>query len=336
MNMTKRNETKSTRHLRPITRLLFCGSLLWAFPAAAEECSSPCTITRAGLPTLRLENTVSGIQDWDLETSAFGVELALESNAANTGAFRVEHFADPNTLVIDDQGGVGIGTSAPVLGMELQINDHLPQIRLDDISFGDGRVDLLMSDDTFSLLGNESQRIIAIDTRATDALQIVESGRVRIGRRTFQPPPEATLHVFGDAIVEGDVTLGSSRSLKTSFGAVSSNEILARLTELPVVSWRYKTEPEGARHIGPFAEDFQRIFGLGDGETLSIVDAQGVAFAALQGLAASQAALEQAQAALEMELAERDARIAGLVARLETLERRDGRMPSDPSGVGGR
>ncbi len=317
MNAIERYSTKS-----PLA-LVIGSSLLLSLPATGEECSSPCTITRAGLPTLRLINTVPLIPDWDLETSAFGVELAPESDAANIGAFRVEHDAVANGLVIDSGGGVGIGTSAPVLGVELQINDVSPQIRLDDISAGQGRVDLLMSGNNFSLQGNADQTIMFIDTRAPNGLWIHKSGRVRLG--DFNTP-DATLHVAGDAIVEGDVALGSSRSLKTSFGAVSSSEILARLTELPVVSWRYKTEEEGIRHIGPFAEDFQRLFGMGNGETISIVDAQGVAFAALQGLAENQAALER-------EIAEKNSRIAELtdrwveqrtyvLERLEGLERR--------------
>ena len=91
-----------------------------------------------------------------------------------------------------------------------------------------------------------------------------------------------------------------------------------------MASWRYKTEDESARHIGPFAEDFQRLFGLGDGETISMVDAQGVALAAIQGLqervAAKESELDQRLAEKEADLArlrsEKDAQIADLTERL--------------------
>lgn len=93
----------------------------------------------------------------------------------------------------------------------------------------------------------------------------------------------------------------------------TASEGRLKLADLPVASWRYKTEDEAERHIGPFAEDFQRLFGLGDGETISIVDAQGVAFAAIQGL-------EQRLAEKEVELdrlrSEKDAQIADLTERL--------------------
>lgn len=76
----------------------------------------------------------------------------------------------------------------------------------------------------------------------------------------------------------------SSRALKTGFDAIDSAQVLAQVAELPLTSWRYKTEDEGVRHIGPMAEDFQSLFGLGDGETIATVDADGIALVAIQGL----------------------------------------------------
>ena len=44
-------------------------------------------------------------------------------------------------------------------------------------------------------------------------------------------------------------------------------------------------EPESVRHMGPMAQDFHAAFGLGhDDKTISMLDAQGVALAAIQGL----------------------------------------------------
>jgi len=100
---------------------------------------------------------------------------------------------------------------------------------------------------------------------------------------------------------------------------VSSDRILDVIAELPVVTWRYKNEDESARHIGPFAEDFERLFGLGNGKTISIVDAQGVVIAAVQGL---QKRLAASKSELEQKLAEKDAEIAELAARLAALEER--------------
>ena len=307
--VTRRQNTTTAEHRGLSAFLLLAISvacLTWGSSVTAEGCDSPCTVTRAGLPTFRLVNTVQGVPDWDLETSAFGVELVDVSDSI--GAFRVEHNADPNTLVIEEISRVGIRTTTPF--RDLQINGSFPTIRLDDISSGSGRVDLRMSTHLFSLIGNATFDIVSIDTRApSTVLTIDESGRVGIGDRF----PEARLDVSGDARVKGNFSVGSSRTLKTAFSPVSSSEILARVADLPVASWRYQSEDESTRHIGPFAEDFQRLFGIGDGETISVVDAQGVSFAAIQGLAQR---LAEKEAEAKRQLAEKDAQIAELAERL--------------------
>ena len=319
--------TTTNQEFRVSLALTVAALLAWASPATAEDCGSPCTVTRQGLPTFRLVNT-AGVDDWDLETSAFGVELAPMSDSPNTGAFRVEHDARPNTLVIDYSGRVGINTTLPK--ETLQISSISPGFRLHDISSGARSLNMTMNGDIFTI-GSDADGFtkfhVEIDTRApTGSLRITESGSIGIGTAF----PGAKLHVNGDARVDGNVSLGSSRALKTAFEPVSPSDILAKLADLPVASWCYKTEDESTRHIGPFAEDFQRLFGLGDGKTISIVDAQGVAFAAIQGL-------EQRLAEKEDELAdlrsEKDAQIAELLARLTTVEKR---LDAKPSSSGRR
>jgi hypothetical protein len=77
----------------------------------------------------------------------------------------------------------------------------------------------------------------------------------------------------------------SDRRAKTSFAPVQPKEVLAKVAALPVQSWRYRSEPESTRHVGPVAQDFHAAFGLGPGETtIDTVDADGVALAAIQGL----------------------------------------------------
>ena len=118
-------------------------------------------------------------------------------------------------------------------------------------------------------------------------------------------------HAVATADVQGHVRgtsfkATSSRELKTAFEALDSYEVLAKLDELPVTSWRYKTETEDVRHFGPVAEDFQRLFGLGDGHSIANVAAAGVALAAIKGLSA--------------ELKSKDAEIESLRARLAAIE----------------
>jgi hypothetical protein len=104
----------------------------------------------------------------------------------------------------------------------------------------------------------------------------------------------------------------SSRELKTDFSLLDGKEVLNRLSEIPVMSWRYKAEAETALHFGPVAEDFQAAFQLGDGRTITTIDADGVAFAAIQGLYTT---VQEKDARIE----QLEERIAKLEALVETL-----------------
>lgn len=102
----------------------------------------------------------------------------------------------------------------------------------------------------------------------------------------------------------GSWTNASSRALKTDFVAINPGDVLDRVTQLGISTWVYRASSEG-RHLGPVAEEFHRLFGLGsDGSSISTVDASGVALAAIQGL--------------NQKL---DAENAELRARLERLEK---------------
>jgi Chaperone of endosialidase len=84
--------------------------------------------------------------------------------------------------------------------------------------------------------------------------------------------------------VNGTFVSASDRNKKEQFSAVNPKEMLKRVAALPISSWVYKNDNQ-TRHIGPVAQDFKRLFGVGqDDKTISMVDADGVAFAAIQGL----------------------------------------------------
>lgn len=106
----------------------------------------------------------------------------------------------------------------------------------------------------------------------------------------------------------GTWTNASSRTLKHGFVPVDADSVLAKVVALPLSTWQYKTSNEGA-HMGPVAEEFHAAFGLGDSDmSISTVDADGVALAAIQGLyrklQADNAELTRRLAALEQRLGE--------------------------------
>lgn len=86
----------------------------------------------------------------------------------------------------------------------------------------------------------------------------------------------------------------SSEDLKTDKG--EPKDVLERLDKTPVEAWRYKGDPTGQPHVGPYAEDWKRNFGLGDGTTINLMDMAGIALAANKELSERVAKLEAANA----------------------------------------
>jgi hypothetical protein len=110
----------------------------------------------------------------------------------------------------------------------------------------------------------------------------------------------------------------SDRNQKQNLLKLDGRDVLARLVGMPVYQWNPKGVNEHLRHFGPTAQDFHATFGLGDSPLrIGQQDADGVAFAAIQGLDAK---LEERQAALLLQMQLKDAEIREL--RREVAELR--------------
>jgi hypothetical protein len=118
----------------------------------------------------------------------------------------------------------------------------------------------------------------------------------------------------------GSWSCGSDRYIKSNFSTVDGVAVLNTLMTLPIETWNYNTQDPSIRHMGPMAQDWFAAYGLGEGEkTITGVDADGVALAAIQGLytvvqekEARISALEATVAALQADAGQaRDAEAAG-------------------------
>src|SRR5688572_18884044 len=77
----------------------------------------------------------------------------------------------------------------------------------------------------------------------------------------------------------------SDRNAKENFAATNPREVLDKVTALPLATWNYKSQEKPIRHLGPTAQDFHAAFNLGENDrTITTIDADGVALAAIQGL----------------------------------------------------
>ena len=78
-------------------------------------------------------------------------------------------------------------------------------------------------------------------------------------------------------------TIFSSKKVKKDKKKV--NGALDAVNDMPVEKWKYKDGvADGGEHIGPYAEDFKKATGLGNGKEINIVDAIGLNMKATQEL----------------------------------------------------
>ncbi len=79
----------------------------------------------------------------------------------------------------------------------------------------------------------------------------------------------------------------SSRELKDLISRISGHDALEKIRKLAIYFYHYKPEAGQGheKHIGPVAEDFKEVVGIGDGKTINYLDAIGLLMAAVQALA---------------------------------------------------
>jgi hypothetical protein len=97
----------------------------------------------------------------------------------------------------------------------------------------------------------------------------------------------------------------SSRDLKDNFIPLDRDEVLQKIDQLEVTSWNYISEGPSARHIGPVAEDFYRLFKTGESDKiLRPSDSAGVSLAGVKALSGKIISQEQQLLKLQAEIQE--------------------------------
>ena len=138
----------------------------------------------------------------------------------------------------------------------------------------------------------------AVDSNGVGLVTIYQSGDLGVARNVLAQAFNVT----------------SDRNAKTNFSSINALEVLKKVSHLNIQTWNYKTDAGSLRHVGPMAQDFHAAFGFngGDDKHISVVDSQGVALAAIQGLNTK---LETENAVLRKQL-------SNLEQRLSVLERK--------------
>lgn len=217
-----------------------------------------------------------------------------------------------DAMFVDSSGNVGVGTNTPDTTFHVSRADGTAQVLVRD-TFGTSPLAMFELDNS----GFPSFRFT--DASASNSWDFRLAG-VGSGER-FEVTKVGTggseFRVFGNGDAElprGTLAEGSSRSIKDNIVQVDESAVLAKLAALPVSEWSYEGRLT-KRHMGPMAEDFHVLFGLGpDDKHIAPKDLAGVALAAAKALKAENDALKADNAAI------RD-RLQLLESRLEVLLR---------------
>jgi hypothetical protein len=77
----------------------------------------------------------------------------------------------------------------------------------------------------------------------------------------------------------------SDRNVKENIRPVDGADILKKISQLDISRWNYVTQDESIEHIGPMAQDFYELFGVGDNNTtITTIDPDGISLAAIKAL----------------------------------------------------
>jgi hypothetical protein len=303
-----------------------------------------------GFDTIRLKenNTRIGFNDtsvgtfpsndWQLtanDTASGGANMfSIDDITGAKTPFTIIAGAPTNSLFVSSSGNVGLGTATPILDLHVSTGDT-PAMRLEQTGASG------FTAQTWDIAGNEANFFVRDVTGGsrlpfrirpgapTSSIDIAASGNVGIGAASPQQKLhvagntqiDGNLHINGNVQVEGRVTELSNVHAKQDFAAVDGQQVLLRLRGVPILTWRYRTDASGVRHMGPTAQDFFAAYGLGqDEQHIAPLDANGVTLAAVQQLDRMVQARDARITTLERQnadLSERLARLEQIVAKLD-------------------
>lgn len=287
--------------------------------------------------------------DWQLvanDTNNGGANrFSIEDVTGGRTPFTIEASTPNNSLYLDSSGNVGFGKSTPVVNLHT-VDGNTPTLRLEQ----DGSAGF--SSQTWDMAGNEANFFIRDVTNGsklpfkikpnapTSSLFIAADGDIGLGTES----PDATLDIQdanasirvattnntadeimtldtnGNLTISGLLTEASDKNVKENFKAVDSVAVLEQIVNMPITMWSYISDEDGTLHMGPMAQDFYAAFGLGvDNKHIAPLDANGVAFAGIQGLFELFQAQDAELDALQQENDELKMRIDELEAAVDAL-----------------
>ncbi|KRD21929.1 hypothetical protein ASE39_05905 [Acidovorax sp. Root267] len=252
-------------------------------------------------PGVRLEQSSAGgfaAQTWDIASNEANF-FVRDLTGGSRLPLRIRPGAPTSSLDIAASGNVGLGIASPTAALHVMRNDGTAQVLVQETNGTAAQRTLLnLANNGPATLRFTTASATGWDMTAGTALTLATQGA---------GTPQFTLAANGNLAITGTLSTGSSRTLKTGIEPVNGTTLLEKVLSLPLYHWRYKSSPTQERHVGPMAEDFRKIFQLGqDDKSLAPGDLAGVTLGAVQELA--------------RKVTEREADITAIRARISLLE----------------
>jgi len=269
-------------------------------------------VNTSNTPAMRLEQNNSGgftAQTWDVAGNEANF-FVRDVTGGSRLPFRIRPGAPTSSIDISASGNVGIGTASPDTSLDVSGSGGTTKLKVEETSATASARELLE-------LKNKGGTILVLDD-TSDATRWTfgTSGSSFVVDEQAHAGVEMSLTNTGNMVISGTLTQNSDRTTKTDIFDVKPEEVLAKVDRLPISTWHYKGDAESVQHLGPMAQDFAALFGLGpDDRHIAPLDAAGVSLAAVQALNRK---VTEKQAAIE-DLARRNADLEKRLADLETL-----------------
>ncbi|MDT3336887.1 tail fiber domain-containing protein [Shewanella sp. SP1S1-7] len=262
-------------------------------------------------PAIRLEQDGSSgfsAQTWDIGSNEANFFIRDVTGGSKL-PFKIVPGAPNNSLYINASGNVGIGTASPsgklvVASGDVGFGTTSPSARLHVIdstsanlssssvlvqntNIGKNAVLLELSNPGNSYLkmtNTEASPTVAywlVGTRQDGTFSLTNN----VGGQVFIVDSAGNLTTKG-TVTANNVLLTSDMNKKENFQSINGIEILSAISKLAISKWNYKSQNASEQHIGPMAQDFYQLFGLGgnDDKHISAIDSAGVSLAAIQAL----------------------------------------------------
>lgn len=214
---------------------------------------------------------------------SLGLKMQLTSGPSFSAPFTLQFF-DPSFQILNSFSGttssVSTNTSVAWLSLEDTAISSLANVSGLQFTWDDAQSGSSSSTIIHALVGAEPEGYFVV--RSPGGFRFITTATTD----NPSPSPDSLSSTNGAILPAGASAWQalSDSNAKTDVSTIDHREVLKKVSGLPLSAWRYKHE-SGRDHLGPMAQDFRAVFGLGfDDKHISTVDTDGVALSALKGL----------------------------------------------------